>query len=200
MSTPDWLQPSSEPPKYDVELSDDAAAGNDSSNNRQQQFTAPEIENAPSVESSPTKSRFILFAHYGISLIFFVLFIVAAAYQGNDGSDSLLWLLFYALNAASVGLFFFFKSCFYSMQNCVEKPLLGYGAAMIIWSIVMLIIWSIKLSKAKSSDPGGDSNRFNDKQEKALEVTGAALCLIAGIYNIMVWKFCWKNKKQEEAS
>jgi uncharacterized membrane protein len=120
---------------------------------------------------------------------------LAAAFQGND-SDSLLWLLFYAFNAASVCLFFFFKSCFYSMQNCVEKPLLGYGVAMIIWSIVMLIIWSIKLSKAKSSDPGGDSN-FNDKQEKALEVTGSALCLLAGVYNIMIWKCCWKKKKEE---
>lgn len=153
---------------------------------------------AQSSSSTPKeKSQFwtkcVRYSNWGISLGLLVIFIIAAIVQDNDASSSLNWLLFYAFHATTAAVFFFFRACFKSMRECMDKPLLALGAGMLVWSIVMVGISGKKLSDAKSSDPGGDSSKFNDKEEKALEVAGAAIGMFSAIYHVMIWKFCCKG-------
>jgi len=147
-------------------------------------------------EKSEFCTKFIRYLNWSISLGLLAIFIISAVLQGNDASSSLNWLLFYAFHATTAALFFFFRACFQKMRECMDKPLLALGAGMLVWSIIMVGISGKKLSDASSSNAGGDSSKFNDKEEKALEVAGATFGMFSAIYHVMVWKFCCKGDRE----
>ena len=78
----------------------------------------------------------------------------------------------------------------------IDKPLTALGFAMLVFSLGMVTASAVKLSKADASDAGEDAAKFNDKEEKAYEVAGAALGLVSAIYHIAVWKFCCQSAKK----
>jgi hypothetical protein len=138
--------------------------------------------------SSP--SRCLLLFRHGTSVFFVALFAISASFQGNDASASLLWMLFYALHAVAAALFLVFACCV--GLPCLDRPMVGLGAAMAVWSVVLVTVSAIRLAGAAAGGPraGGDASAFTDREEKALEVAGAALGLVSALYHTIVWKYC----------
>jgi len=60
----------------------------------------------------------------------------------------------------------------------------------------MVAISGKQFADANPANEGEDSNSFNDKEEKALEVSGASLGLVSAIYHVMIWKFCCQKSKK----
>jgi len=146
--------------------------------------TTPTVVSSRDTGSSSGGGKCFPFTTYGLSLGFFAAFVVAAILQ----TDDLDWLLFYCISAASVALFVLHRAC-YSGMACLEKPVAIFGLAITIWAIVLLVIASIKLAKAKND------NDDDEKKERAYEVTGSAVGLLSGIYHFTIMKCCG-NKKQ----
>ena len=197
-NAPDWLQESDPPTKGSV-----SAAATDSNN-----FTMSSLElddggaapssGAAAAATSPSSGschgKFIKCLNWGTSLFFLVIFIVSATFQENDGSGSILWMIYYILHAVTVAFYFFFRAC--ANVPRVDKPLMALGGGMLVFSIGMVCASAVKLTKADASDAGEDAAKFNDKEEKAYEVAGATLGLVSAIYHIAIWKFCCQSAKK----
>lgn len=156
---------------------------------------------ADAAAAAPSESacgRCLKLMSCGISLCFFAIFVASATFQGNDtGNSAIVWTIFYALHAVVAGACMVLQCC--NVLPCVEKPVLSLASSMLIWSIIMVVTTSIKLSDAESggADQGGDSANWNDKEEKAYEVAGAALGLASGLYHVLVRKFCVKRETRD---
>ena len=194
--SPDWLQDSGPPPKGSV--SSAAADSNNFTSSLELDDGAAPTSTSTAAEAGSSGScvpKFVKCLNWSTSLFFLGIFILSATFQENDGSGSIIWLLYYALHAVMVAFYFFFRAC--ANVACVDKPLLALGGAMLIFSVVMVSISAAKLSSADASDPGQDAAKFNDKEEKAFEVAGSTLGLISAMYHIAIWKFCCQSAKKE---
>jgi hypothetical protein len=131
-----------------------------------------------------------------VSLLFFIIFVTSASFQSNDaGGSAIAWWLFYSLHAVLAALCFSLR-CAKNLA-CIAKPVQFLATCMVIFSIVMMSISLKQLVEAHESNPGPDSERWNDKEEKSYEVAGAALGLISALYHVLMWHFCSGRGKAE---
>jgi hypothetical protein len=198
--TPDWMKnnaPSDGKDSMagnDLELSpvDDtepaAAAANDASAS----------SDRPS-DQGGNACKCLKYLNWFISLCLLVLFIASAAYQDNDTSQKILWILFYAFNAATVCLFVVAKSCPQTLQASSEKLLSAWGLAMIAWGIGMLVWTTIDFVQTDNDgSEGQDSDNLDAYTEAAFEFGGAGFGLLSSIYHFVVWKCCCKQPKRDD--
>jgi hypothetical protein len=125
------------------------------------------------------------------SFSFVCLFTVSAVIQIND-EDSLGWLLFYAFHATLAAL------CVIQNLLCFpQKLVLGLAAAMMNWSIVLVIIFALRLHNTEHGGPdeGGDDPNRNAREEIEVEVAGAALGLISALYHAVWMNRCSSSSK-----
>lgn len=153
--------------------------------------TTPAGAVASTAPSERTGGRCLKWMNSGISLFFFAIFVASAIFKTNDaGGVSVLWTLFYSLQAIVAGACLVLQCCL--KLPCVRKPVLGLAVSMLVWSIIMVIITSINLADAPGGGPseGGDNNDWTNREEKAYELAGAALGLASALYHVLVWKYC----------
>jgi hypothetical protein len=131
-----------------------------------------------------------------VSLLFFIIFVTSASFQSNDaGGSAIAWWLFYSLHAVLAALCFSLRCA--KKLACISKPVQFLATCMVIFSIVMVSISTKQLVDAHESNPGPDSERWNDKEEKSYEVAGAGLGLVSALYHVLMWHFCSGRSKAE---
>jgi hypothetical protein len=117
-----------------------------------------------------------------VEVVLAVLFFASFVLQFNDDDQIFNWVVFYGLHsilAVAVGLYITFEKF---------KPLRLYGISvsglLVVWGFVLVITTSVDLAKSdKGGDAdGGDIDGATDREAKAFELGGAALGLMAGLF------------------
>ena len=124
----------------------------------------------------------------GLSFVFLCLFLYSTIVQHND-SDAIQWYIFYAIQAAIPLLFiiyYFTTRC--SMKQLYYAPHILYmlSGAMFIWSIVNIIVISVKLGE-------GDPD-----EELTWELGGVCLGAVSDIYHIILMACFCRGKRSEQ--
>lgn len=132
--------------------------------------------------------------HLFLGTVLSILFIVAASLQWTDKNLSLQWGIFYVIHAI-LAILGTLRLCM--CKGMLTKPILFTGAAMLIWSIVLLCIAAVDLSKTPKNTPGEDTNNRTARQEIGFELGGAILGCLSCIYFIMMCMCCDKAPKKD---
>jgi hypothetical protein len=193
LSQPDWLK------DVDVEASGTANMSSvDFAAPPSGDFIAPPMATTSDDDKSGSRlRRFCKTLIFCISLGFLAIFIYSAIVQDNDVDNNMMWLIFYAIHAGAVSLYILARLCFIDLERIITKPFFAVLGSVAIWSIILVITTSVSYKDTASggSDKGGDSDRLNDKEEKALEIAGAAIGLSSALYHMVAWKFCVAKSK-----
>jgi len=125
------------------------------------------------------------------TLSLFVLLIVCAAFQYNDGSDAAMWMLFYAVSALVQLFAFGFAAGFHHRCGPLNQRrsvlvLQLVVICMLLWSVVLLTISIIRIANTEydgtKANKGGDNPNAMDEDELVYELAGAALTLLANAF------------------
>jgi hypothetical protein len=193
---PDWLKETDGDKTAATAAPQSAAPTGDSepgTNSATASTSSMELKSRP--EPSPI-SRCCRWCMAIVSLLFFIIFVTSATFQNNDsGGSAFLWGLFYSAHAVLAALCFSLR-CAKNLA-CIAKPVQFLSACMVIFSIVMVSISMKQLVDAHESNPGPDSERWNDREEKSYEVAGAALGLVSALFHVLMWHFCSGTSKVE---
>jgi Na+/melibiose symporter-like transporter len=179
--TPEWLQHTNtdlEAAKRDSVTEIETPTSQELSNNNQNSEDTPKR----SFRCSCGAALILM-----ISAAFLGIFIFSAIMQNND-SDSVLWLLFYSLSAATAAMFMLHYLCCFP-----QKVFYVLTVGMAVWAIVMVIITSLKF---KDTAKGADREY---REELGYELGGTALSLLSSLYHALMVVCCTnKNKKDDE--
>ena len=128
--------------------------------------------------------------HTTISTLLLVLFLYSAVTQHNDNDGVFVWILFYYSNAflAALALTFYF-GLYKSSPALVTNGLYLVAGLIWLWALILAIMSGIAFANASSEDEGGDAASFNDKEEKAFEMSGALLGLVAAVFHGLAFKY-----------
>lgn len=123
----------------------------------------------------------------GPLLILAALFVYSFAVQFNDASDMASWLAFYAAHVLFALVCIIVLSpccCGSNISGQGRIVLLASAAVLGIWSVVMVILSAVDLSKTEAGgeERGGDNDGATEREEKAYEVAGAAVGLVSAMY------------------
>ena len=183
--TPEWLQKDGE--------------GSKTSNSNVVDPVDGSTENDENESSSKSRLSFISGGCVLLTLVsiaLFGLFVYAAVVQGND-VDALQWIIFYSFNAALPALFLVYYMCCFPVI-----AIYILSALVAIWSIVYIVISSLKLKNTSGGDvdEAEDTNGQSQREEVIFELAGASICLFSSLYHSVMAKCCVKKeeKKVEE--
>lgn len=196
-NVPGWLQNTDDDGKRDEE-NGASNAGGSAKDSLEMEDTNKNIAKTESGHAQ-RGGRCFLWMTSIVSLFFLVIFVISAFFQGNDTDGrGVVWWIFYALHAvlAACCLCLRWAKC----VVCIEKPVQLLSGLMVVYSIVLIAISAKKVSDATTSAPGGDSEAFNDKEEKTLELSGASLGLASAIFHIILWKCAGGGKRAGSAN
>jgi hypothetical protein len=127
-----------------------------------------------------------------VSACLFVLWIYSAYSSLNDDNHPIRWFLFYLFHALIAAAFVAAKCFCGSSGGGLGTPILFVATALCIWSFALVIKSAIDVSNTpKGGDSeGGNAPQFNNREEKVLNLSGAALTLASAIYHIVAVKCC----------
>jgi uncharacterized integral membrane protein len=155
--------------------------------NWQQESTNPAPASASSSNDSPSSSgnnnkrKCCWWTHLFCGVVLSILFIVAASLEWNDVNLALMWGIFYIVHAilAIVGTIRLVMC-----KSMLTKPLMFVSGAMLVWSLVLLSLASVDLSKSAKggSTQGGDSPNQTNREEVGFELGGSILGCVSCIY------------------
>lgn len=125
-----------------------------------------------------------------ISLILIAIFVYSAIVQGNDEGDAIQWIIFYSLNAVVPAIFLMHYICCFPV-----RVLHLFSVAMVIWSIVLIVIASLKLSDTAAGGgvSGGDNDNATLQEEYIFELAGASIGLVSSLFHSLMAKCCVKK-------
>ena len=183
-----WLSPDVEAEKQQAENWQETPADNApaaSSSSGAATFT-------PGTSSSEKKGRECTFwLNLFISVVLVILFIVAASVEWNDAKGAIMWGIFYIVHAvlAIVGTLRFFMC-----KRMLTKPILFVSGCILIWSIVLLCLAAVDLSRTKKggSKGGGDAKNRTYREEIGYELGGSILGCLSCIYFFCMCMCCDK--------
>lgn len=174
MSSQSWLSPG---------VADEEAQKEQDSNwasTDNEDFTPGVSSNAAS-SSGETKRGCTFWLYLFLGTVLSILFIIAASLQWTDANLNLMWGIFYVAHAvlAIVGTL---RMCM--CKAMLSKPILFVSGAMLLWSIALLIVAAVDLSKTPSggAKEGGDASNRTERQEIGYELGGSILGCLSCIY------------------
>jgi hypothetical protein len=139
----------------------------------------------PKLTASPSQRGkcFFLFA---ISATLLAAFIYSATTQNDD----IEWYIFNGVNASIPALFL----CHYFV--CFPaKIIYAISAGVAVWSIVYIVLFSLKLDDT----PAGDEDTKDLRNEYIWELAGVSLGLFSALYHVFVMNCCVnKNSTSKE--
>lgn len=119
-----------------------------------------------------------------ISASLFVVFVASTTVQENDEDGGAIpYLLFYALHAI-VALSYILSHCIFTQR--FHRLVQVLSVAMFIWSVVFLIVSSVRFSDAESggAEEGGDNPDATNKEEIGYEIGGAILGAVSCVFHL----------------
>ncbi len=119
----------------------------------------------------------------GISLAFFVLFLVAACLQTFDG-DGIQWIIYYLLQA---DVPFFFLMSYYTEGRFPVEVVYIFSSVNVLWSIIYIAMGAMDINGV----PEGE------KLDVIYEVGGASIALFSSFYHCIVTKYCVDKRVDE---
>jgi hypothetical protein len=186
-----WLSPDVESGKQDGNNWAEDAPAADADYSGGVTGTAATSTTPSSSETTTSKRGCSFWVNMFIAIVFAILFIVAASVEWNDVNRAVMWGIFYICHAvlALVGVL---RMCM--CKSMLTKPILLTSAAMLIWSIVLLSLAAVDLSKSVKGGEtqGGDSNRRTYREEIGYELGGSILGCLSCIYFFCMCMCCDK--------
>mmetsp|Transcript_14115 Transcript_14115/g.19834 ORF Transcript_14115/g.19834 Transcript_14115/m.19834 type:complete len:208 (+) Transcript_14115:136-759(+) len=154
--------------------------------------SSTDMSSSPDVEKTPKqRGRCFPIFLFVVSSIFLALFVYSVIEQRDD-KDGFRWMLFYGFSAALAAVYIVHRFiCF------PEKMVLGLSAAMLVWSSILIVIASIKLSNTPSGGPeeGGDDSEMTEREEIIFELAGAAVGWGSAFWHATMVRCCGVSKK-----
>mmetsp|Transcript_10289 Transcript_10289/g.15839 ORF Transcript_10289/g.15839 Transcript_10289/m.15839 type:complete len:209 (-) Transcript_10289:2562-3188(-) len=152
------------------------------------EMASPDVE-----KKSSQRGRGLPVFLFIISTLFLAVFVYSLIEQRDD-KDGFLWMLFYGFHAALAAAFIVYRFiCF------PEKIVYGLAASMLVWSSILIVIASIKLSDTESggSKAGGDDSEMTEREEIVFEVAGAAVGWGSAFWHAMMVRCCGANNSEK---
>jgi hypothetical protein len=142
----------------------------------------------PKLTASPSQRGrcFFLFA---ISATLLAAFIYSVTKQNDDDPDKIEWYIFFAVNASIPALFL----CHYFV--CFPaKIIYAISAVVTVWSIVYIVLYSLKLDDT----PAGDEDTKDLRDEYIWELVEVSLGLFSALYHVFVMNCCVNKNSSKE--
>lgn len=183
---PDWLKTDAENPGGDD--------GKDWDTSEKVVTTDPTMDLSPTSSAGSTREKQTgswckRLTIVGISAILLGAFIYSAVVQKND-KDKIEWYIYYSISAA-IPVFFL---CHYMLCFPV-KIIYTFTAGMVIWSLVMIILISLKVADTPKDGAEGDDGQTL-REQYVWELSGVSVGLFSALYHGCASR-CFVSKKDE---
>eukprot|EP00568_Trieres_chinensis_P004383 CAMPEP_0183303300 /NCGR_PEP_ID=MMETSP0160_2-20130417/8792_1 /TAXON_ID=2839 ORGANISM="Odontella Sinensis, Strain Grunow 1884" /NCGR_SAMPLE_ID=MMETSP0160_2 /ASSEMBLY_ACC=CAM_ASM_000250 /LENGTH=174 /DNA_ID=CAMNT_0025466187 /DNA_START=34 /DNA_END=558 /DNA_ORIENTATION=- len=164
----------------------DTANATDTFGDEEKAASTGNEDNPPSSPTQKNRRRKIIFL--APAVIFSSLFVISFSVELYDSNYAAAWLAFYALHAVlAISVLIF--SCANRLP-AHARLVLGGAAALLVWSIHMIVITSVDLARTEHGGEvkGGDINSATEREEKAFEVGGSTLGMVSAAYAMFLVK------------